>query len=203
MWRPSKVSELVVSRARCALLGTCGGAPDERVAEVLEAIASGLRAGRPLDEILDDAGRAVGGVLGDDAMTAAARLRGGVPIREVLRRWSEVRAGSGLELGLAVLEVGIEVGGHRAAALDAVAKTLRDRRAAELEVRVHSTQARLSALVTCTVPLLFGFVSFLAVPGALHGALGTLAGRCALGIALVLEWVGVVWTRRIIREAVG
>ncbi|MGB4318244.1 MAG: type II secretion system F family protein, partial [Candidatus Microthrix parvicella] len=93
-------------------------------------------------------------------------------------------------------------GGRTADALDGVANTLRDRRAVAAELAAQTSQARLSAWVLVALPPLFLVLGSVVDP-RLIGAVATPAGVVVLAVAVALEVVGFVWSRRILASGVG
>jgi Flp pilus assembly protein TadB len=97
---------------------------------------------------------------------------------------------------------GHEVGGRRAALVDAAAATLRDRHEAMAEVATQATTARLSAIVMAATPVVFGGLEA-ALDGRTRAALASPVGVIAIAVGLVLDAVGCWWLLRLSRVAGG
>ena len=82
--------------------------------------------------------------------------------------------------------------------LDGLAETLRERRAADREVRALTAQARLSGVILGMLPI--GFFGFLLLTSReqMLDAIGTPLGGAALGIGLTLEVLAFLWIRHLL-----
>lgn len=133
--------------------------------------------------------------------TAAMRLqlqRG----RSVAEAVSDPNAGSGphLRLVFQVIAISARLGGSAAAAIDRTGAMLRQRAADHEERQVHAAQARLSAHVLTAVPMaMLGLLA--ALDRDVRAAVVTPVGSACVMGGLVLNGVGWVWMRRIVRVA--
>jgi len=192
---------LVMLRARLgAVLGRCrwtiGGTEAEH-AELLASVARSLRAGFSFPAALEQAVTAGRSAAVADLDRALGQVRNGAPLVGTLDGWAAandpVRAVAG-----AALALGAELGGARAAALDAAAAGLRDRAALTGEIRALTAQARASAAVMVVAPLGFALVSWLT--GGAQG-FATPLGLACVAAGVALDAVGAAWmaawTRRV------
>src|SRR5918992_3308735 len=92
-------------------------------------------------------------------------------------------------------------GGELPSVLDQVVRTLRQRRAAERELRSLTAQARLSGVVLGLLPV--GFFLFLALVARsdIEAALHTPAGAAAIAVGLTLDAAAFLWIRKLLRVA--
>jgi tight adherence protein B len=171
-------------------------------------LAGDLRAGRPphaaLAEALDAADWARKPELSSAAalLSSAALFGGDVP--RALRTASRLHEGTrGLAAVAACWQVAVDGGAGLAAALDRVAAALRAEADQREDLRAQLAGPRSTAALLALLPL-FGVVL-----GAGLGAdplrvlLHTLPGLACLGAGVALEWGGLAWTARIIRQAEG
>ncbi|MEZ5371347.1 MAG: type II secretion system F family protein [Microthrixaceae bacterium] len=173
-----------------------GRRPGEEVAagELAEALAAQLRAGATLPEALG--GVTPGEPLAGPLVRVTRALDRGAPLDEALR---DLAVGGPPErrLLVAALLLSARHGGRAADALDGVAGTLRDRRAVTAELSAQTSQARFSAWVLMALPPIF-LVLASSLDRRIPGALVTPPGAVALLVAVALEAIGFVWTRRIL-----
>ena len=168
--------------------------------DVLDRVAGGLRAGGGALSALADAAAAA------DLPPLLA-----VDLGRVIERAGEWGLGPALEGWVAgcprpavaaaagALEVAVTAGGPAAPALEGLASGLRDRFDAAGEVSALSAQARLSAIVVGTSPVVSLTLSLLADRRVAPTLIGTASGRSCLLTGVVLEALAALWMHRIVR----
>ncbi|HEX5615204.1 MAG TPA: type II secretion system F family protein [Acidimicrobiia bacterium] len=184
---------LHVARARSARQVTAA------VPELLEHVASELRAGGSVAGALDSAVERGGPLTRDLERIRSRRALGGA-LDDALERWRGERRAPGVTEAAAALVVAWEVGGAAADALDALAASLRDRQSVLAEARALATQARLSAAVVAGAPVAYLVWSALVDRRAVAALVGSPIGRVCLVAGLALDGVGALWSRRILRR---
>lgn len=137
-----------------------------------------------------------------DFADLARRIQRGLPLKTALRDFhtkteNEVhrRAGRAIEMAVAC-------GGATSRVLDDVAESLRNQLAVEQEAIALSAQAKISAIVLGLSPL--GFSAFISLlhPSFLHVLFGTTIGWFCLFGGCLLDILGVLWMRQLLRRAV-
>jgi tight adherence protein B len=123
----------------------------------------------------------------------------GSPLDEALGRWVGQIPGPDVRLVAAVLRLQRRTGGSLPSVLDRLARTLRDRRAAEREVRSLTAQARLSGAILGLLPI--GFFLFLSVTSKsdIAAALRSPVGGAAVATGSVLQGVAFLWIRKLLK----
>lgn len=198
------VAGVLVAASGPAVLVALGGRRDRRA-----------DAGLPV--VLDDVARALrGGAAPAAALATAASGRGeaaaradvqavvddvgaGLGLVAALDRWADRRPTRPVRLAVGALAIGASTGGTRSQAVEAVAATLRERRAVEREATALATQARSSAVVIVLAPLGFAALSSLSDPRSGAFLIGTPAGVTCLTVGLLLDGLGGWWMHRIVR----
>ena len=171
---------------------------EEQLADVVAAIAAGLRGGLSLGQSLAYARDEAEPPIREELARLVGRLDVGVPVAVALARWGDELASDDARLLVAVLDLHRRSGGDLPSVLDGVVETLRDRRSAHREVRALTAQARLSGLILGTLPI--GFFAFLLLTSRheMLAAIGTTLGRTAVAVGIGLELVAFVWIRRLL-----
>jgi len=170
----------------------------EQIADAVTAVAAGLRAGLSLPQAFayarDEAEEPLRGELRDlvDAIDT------GTPMTDALCEWADAHGSEDARLIAGVLDLHRRSGGDLPAVLDGLTSTLRERRAAQRDVRALTAQARLSGVILGLLPI--GFFAFLLVTSRreMLDAIGTPLGGTALGIGLALELVAFAWIRHLL-----
>jgi tight adherence protein B len=168
--------------------------------DLLERVAGELRAGAaPLGALAGAAGSAdlPEPLAGDLTLVVGRAAECG--LGPALAAWAEKRPFPTVAAVAAALEVADGAGGPAAPALEGLAAGLRDRHDAAGEVAALSAQARLSAIVVGTAPVVSLGLSLLADPRVAPTLLGTAPGRACLLTGAALEGLAAVWMRRIVR----
>jgi tight adherence protein B len=168
------------------------------VPNAVDRVAAELRSGGTVATAI--AGLAAADhVLAADFSRVDARMRLGSSLDAALRRWAQERPVEGVDATAGALAVCASVGGRGADALDGLASSLRDRLAVVSEAQALSAQARLSALVVGSAPIVYLAWSMLVDPHALHALFATAVGQVCVAVGLTLELIGALWMRKIIR----
>ena len=105
-----------------------------------------------------------------------------------------------VRLVAAALTIGAGSGGEVARAVDGVAVTLRERHEVLAEARALATQARASAAVLATAPLVFALLVATVEPDAIAFLFTTPLGVGCLVLGLGLDVAGWLWMARITRS---
>jgi len=179
------------------------GRGDGRVVEALpgalDRVSAGLRAGSTVGESLRDLAGGTG-ALAPDLRRLEARSQLGVGLGAALAQWAHERPLPGVHAVTGALALAVSVGGACAVALEGLGESLRARDATIREAHALSAQARISAIVVGGAPLAYLVFVSLADPGALDLLVTTNPGRACLVVGLVLEGLGALWMRALLRS---
>lgn len=162
----------------------------EVIAAALEACSRSLRTGSSLRSA----------VRGTDLPISSA-LIDGHPLPVVLDAWAKRARDPAERMAATALALAAATGGPQAQAMDAAARAVRDRISATAEVAAHSAQARLSASVIASLPVVFVAWTLLADHRTAATLVGTPIGWLCLTVGLGLDAVGLVWVRALVRGA--
>jgi tight adherence protein B len=170
----------------------------EQLPDVLTIMASSLRAGHSFLQALDTTAKEIAQPAATEFQRVVAEIRLGRAAEDALEALSE-RVGSA-DFKWAVLAVNIqrEVGGNLAEILDNVADTLRERATMRRQIRVLTSEGRLSAWVLGIMPFGIGLYMFAANKEYIMLLFSTKVGWFMLGGAAFLLVAGVLWMRKIV-----
>jgi len=170
----------------------------EQIADAVGGMSAGLRAGLSLPQSLAYSRDEADEPLKTDLARLVEKIELGTPVGEALSEWAEVLGSEDAFLIVGVLDLHRRSGGDLPTVLDGLAATLRERRAAQREVRALTAQARLSGVILGMLPI--GFFGFLLLTSRqeMFQAIGTPLGGMALGIGLGLETLAFLWIRHLL-----
>ena len=170
----------------------------EQLPDVLTIMASSLRAGHSFLQALDTTAKEIAQPAATEFQRVVAEIRLGRGAEDALGALAE-RVGSA-DFKWAVLAVNIqrEVGGNLAEILDNVADTLRERATMRRQVRVLTSEGRLSAWVLALMPFGIGLYMFGTNREYIMLLFTTKVGVIMLGGAAVLLVAGILWMRKIV-----
>lgn len=165
----------------------------------VEVTAARLRSGHTVATALVEAGERADPVA-PDVRRMVQRVDHGDALPAALAWWAEERRLDPVRAVAGSLAVAAETGGAAAAALDGLARSLRDLLGARADAAALSAQARMSAIVVGAAPL--GYLAFSAAvdPRAASALVASNAGRVCLVLGLGLDALGALWMRRIVRS---
>jgi tight adherence protein B len=170
----------------------------EQLPDVLTIMASSLRAGHSFLQALDTTAKEIAQPAATEFQRVVAEIRLGRSAEDALGALAE-RVGSA-DFKWAVLAVNIqrEVGGNLAEILDNVADTLRERATMRRQVRVLTSEGRLSAWVLASMPFGIALYMFTVNREYIMLLFTTKTGLFMLGGAGLLLVAGILWMRKIV-----
>lgn len=170
----------------------------EQLPDVLTIMASSLRAGHSFLQALDTVAQEIAQPAATEFQRVVAEIRLGRSAEDALEALAE-RVGSA-DFKWAVLAVNIqrEVGGNLAEILDTVSDTLRERAMMRRQVRVLTSEGRLSAAVLTLLPIGIALYLFATSPDYIGLLFSTTVGLFMVAGAAVLMVAGVLWMRKIV-----
>ena len=126
-------------------------------------------------------------------------LRLGTPQDEAVRRWAFQLGVQEAHFFAFCVNVSQKTGGRLAEALERLSESLRAQQAVVLKAEALTSQGRLQALLMAAMPFLLLLVLSLIDQSFLSFFIGSFYGLSLLGLVVLLELIGLMWIRRIIR----
>jgi tight adherence protein B len=167
------------------------------VIEICRDLASQLRIGRsPMDPLTELAQQYPGLLVG---IEATAQLGGDVP--GALRACAATPGAEGLRLVAVAWQTSDRCGASLAAILDRLADGLAFHSAHDREVAVELGGARATARLLAALPVLGSVLGIGLGAESLVSMTRSLAGMCTLLVGGLLELLGVMWMRSLLRAA--
>ncbi|MFP5298798.1 MAG: type II secretion system F family protein, partial [Actinomycetota bacterium] len=171
----------------------------ELLPDVLGILAGSLRAGHSFFQALDGVAREAPDPMNHEFSRSVAEIRLGRRVPEALDALADRIDSEDFRWALLAVNVQRDVGGNLAEILDTVAKTLRERADIRRQVRVLSSESRLSAYILSVLPFGVGGYLYLLSPETTSQLFTTGMGRMMVAGASVLMLFGFVWMRKLVK----
>lgn len=186
---------VVLARARSAR----AHALDRQLPDALHMVASALGAGSSLSAALSAIAKDLNPPLSQELSLLLSEQRVGIPLHDALNNF-RLRLGTDSVGQVAtLLQVGAESGGSLSTLLERLASNLRGQQHIALKVDMLTSQGRMQAWVIGILPILLLIVLCWIDPVAMYSVVTTDMGKFVLLCVVVLEVVGLLWLRSILR----
>ncbi len=187
---------LFVGKARTRRLGLC----DQQMPQALEIMALALRAGHALPRALDLAAEEAPAPLCYELRRASDEHALGRPIGEVLAAFGERLPGcDAVNTFVVAVLVLQETGGNLIAVIDRIVENARAMSSYQARLRALTAEGRQSAKLLAMLPGAFGVLAMMSDPQYADMLLYDSGGRMITIIAGGLWFLGIMWTRRLVR----
>lgn len=172
---------------------------NDQLADTLGLMAGTLRAGYGVSQAIETATREADSPTAEEFRRLVVETRLGRDFTEAMTAMAKRVTSTDLEWVVQAFEIHAEVGGNLAEVLETVAKTIRERTRIRRQIQVLSAEGILSAVILFSLPVVVSVIVTATNPDYLTELTGTTPGRIMLGIALVLEVIGGLWLRRLVK----
>jgi tight adherence protein B len=163
---------------------------EAQMVELLQMLASGLRAGFGLVQALEAAADQLPAPLSIEMRRTLRDTAMGASIEQALNSLNERVGSSDFDIVITAILIQRSVGGNLAEILDNVAHTMRERERIRGEIRTLTSQQRMTGYVVGGIPIGLGLIFFMISPSFVSLLFTDPLGRMMLGAAIVLELLG-------------
>lgn len=171
----------------------------EQFPDGLDMISQSLQAGLGLTQAMVFVAKEMPDPLGTEFSVFIEEVNLGLPLAEALKKFEERMNLPEVRLFNTALMVQREVGGSLAELLTKLSTIIRDRFRIERLIKSLTAQNRISAWTVCSVPPFLAVFMFMREPVMMNKMMQHPMGRAMLATALVLEVVGILVFRKIIK----
>jgi tight adherence protein B len=171
----------------------------EQMPDGLDMISQSLQAGLGLTQAMVFVSKEMPDPLGTEFSVFIEEVNLGLPLADALKKLEERMALPEVRLFNTALLVQREVGGSLAELLNKLADIIRDRFRIERLIKSLTGQNRMSAWVVCSIPPFLGVFMFIREPQLMNDMMSDPMGRAMLAVALILELLGIVVFRKLIK----
>jgi tight adherence protein B len=171
----------------------------EKFVDAVDVMCAALDGGEPPPNALATAGQSAEEPARGEVREAHNRLQLGFSVRRSFARMVERYDSEGLRLLTQTMIVKWQAGGDLSPVLRSVNMIARERLRHDRELRTHLAGAQASAVLTAILPYLLLPFFLWKRPEWFRELLGTALGLQLLTIAILLQFVGFLWLRRLMR----
>jgi len=184
-----------VAQARAARLRRF----DAQFADALDLVGRALRAGHALPGAIRLCGEEMADPIGREFRLLSDEINYGMLVNDALLNLGRRMPIPDVSYFVVAVLIQRETGGNLAEVLDRTSALVRQRLKLRGQVRVLSSEGRLSATILTLLPFGIAGALQLVSPGFMSLLWTDPAGQQAAGIALAMMAVGTVWVRRVVR----
>lgn len=166
---------------------------------VIELIATSLRSGVSIRSAFLQVTRQSQRPIQPELAILERMQRIGIPLDAALSEWAKRMPLDELKLLAFTVGVSTASGGNLSDSLDRLATAWRQHLILEEKVDALTAQGRLQAWVMAALPFILAFALLVLDPKSMQSLWTTTAGNVVVGVVFVLELVGLLWIRRLIR----
>lgn len=167
--------------------------------DAIAAVAAGLRGGLALWQALELVPRHHPRPVSQEFALLLRQYRMGVPLEEALDGFARRTSLHDVRMLVATLAVARDLGGGLAEALERLAAAVRRRVAMEDRIAALTAQGRMQGTIVGALPLVVALVLYAMDPGPMGQLASTPLGWSVIGLVVVLELVGALLIRKIVR----
>lgn len=171
---------------------------ESQLAELLQMLASGLRAGFGLVQAMEQAAEQLPAPISSELRRAMRDMAMGASVEQALGALNDRVGSKDFDIVITAILIQRSVGGNLAEILDNVAHTMRERERIRGEIRTLTSQQRLTGYVLGGIPIGLFLVFNLISPEFTSLLYTDPLGRMMLGAALVLEAIGFLVIQKIV-----
>lgn len=171
---------------------------EAQMIELLQMLASGLRAGFGLVQALEGSAEQLPAPLSLEIRRTLRDISMGSSVEQALTALNERVGSSDFDIVITAILIQRGVGGNLAEILDNVAHTMREREQIRGEIRTLTSQQRMTGYVIGGIPIGLGLLFMVVNPGFMSLMFTDPLGRIMLGAAVVMEGMGFFVISRIV-----
>jgi tight adherence protein B len=171
---------------------------DEQVEEAMVFMSNSFKANPSLPEAFQDVINAMGAPISQEFSVLLKEYKLGTPLDQALINMQRRVPSRNLELAIAALVIGRTVGGNIPQILSDISGTIRESYRLERVIDTQTAQGKMQAWVMGLMPLVVIGAFYLLDPDLIQPLFETFFGYIVLGIAAILNVVGVILILKIV-----
>jgi tight adherence protein B len=172
---------------------------EEQFPEALDLLSRALRAGHAFQTALGMVGEEMSEPVGPEFKKTFDQQNYGLPLRDALNQLADRVAVLDVRFFVTAVLIQRETGGNLSEILDNLAHVVRERFKIRRQVRVHTAHGRFTAFVLLSLPAVLAIAMSMLNPDHMAPLFHEHMGQTALVVVMVMQAIGFVWIRKVIR----
>jgi tight adherence protein B len=172
---------------------------EEQFPEALDLLSRAIRAGHAFQTAMGMVADELQAPVGTEFRTSFDQQNFGLPVREVLAQMTERVPLLDVKFFVTAVTIQRETGGNLAEILDNLAHVVRERFKIHRQVRVHTAHGRFTGWVLMALPAALAVALSFINPEHMKLLFEESMGRMMILVAIVMQIIGYVWIRRVIK----
>jgi tight adherence protein B len=172
---------------------------EEQFPEALDLLSRAIRAGHAFQTALGMVGDDLSAPVGPEFKKTFEEQNFGLPLRDVLNQLSERVPILDVRFFVTAVLIQRDTGGNLSEILDNLAHVVRERFKIRRQVRVHTAHGRFTGYVLLALPAALAVALTFINPEHMQVLFKEHMGQVMLVVAIVLQTVGFLWIRQVIK----
>ncbi|HMD36130.1 MAG TPA: type II secretion system F family protein [Vicinamibacterales bacterium] len=172
---------------------------EEQFPEALDLMGRAIRAGHAFQTAMGMAADELSEPVGPEFKTTFDQQNFGLPVAEALHGLSERVPLLDVRFFVTAVMIQRDTGGNLAEILDNLAHVVRERFKIRRQVRVHTAHGRFTGYVLLALPAALGIALSFINPDHMNLLFREHMGQVMLVVAIVMQTIGYVWIRQVIK----
>jgi tight adherence protein B len=172
---------------------------EEQFPEALDLVSRAIRAGHSFQTALGMVADELKPPVGPEFRKMFDQQNFGLPLREALESLAARVPIVDVKFFITAVTIQRETGGNLAEILDSLSSVVRERFKIKRQVRVHTAHGRITGLVLLALPVFLAIALSMINPDHMRPLFQERMGQTMIVATIVMQTIGFVWIRRVIR----
>jgi tight adherence protein B len=172
---------------------------EEQFPEAMDLLGRAVRAGHAFTTGFELIGKELPDPVGEEFRIAFQQQGVGIPLRDALGNMATRMPLPDVGIFVSCLQIQRESGGNLGEILDSMSQIMRERFKLRRQIRIYTAEGRLSMYMLTAIPILAFLGLEFFQPEYLNPMLTDPRGQMALGVAVVLQFIGYIVISKIIK----
>lgn len=171
---------------------------NSQLGDTIAILSNSLKAGHSFFQAVDSVSRELTGPMADEFAKLQKEISFGINTEIALENMVNRVGSDDLELMVTAVLIQRQVGGNLAEVLDNISGTIRQRIRAKGEIRTLTAQGRMSGWIISLLPFLLAIAISIISPQQMKTLISSPIGIIMILIAFIMEFLGIIFVRKII-----